>query len=1438
VQITYRSGIARIRKSLAGQHSDASLKWDSDYGGKVVGVHKNKKGEVTVHVKTEEQMQVGDKLTGRHGNKGIVTKVVPDEEMPRTKSGEVVQVALNPSGVPGRMNVGQVLETALGKVAKKTGKPIVIDNFEHGVDQVDRVKKELKRHGLSDQEELVDPRTGKSLGKALVGPQHMLKLQHQVDKKVSVRSGLTLKGETPETYDVNLMPTSGGKSGGQSFGNLGLNVLLAHGAKANIREAQTWKSQGPDPAPEAKKFPSQHHEVWNSIQLGEPLPTPKPTFAFRKFTDMLRASGVNVEKKGHRMQLSPLTDAEVMKMSSGELKQPSRLTYSKVDKEGNLKPLPGGLFDEKVTGGVGGKKWSHMKLAEPMPNPMFEGAIQKVLGLTGRQYNDVVNGDKALDKKGNVVALGKGDTGGAAIAGALKGLSVDKALDQAKKDLHAANIPSGFAHGANTQKLDNALKRVKYLSLLKEKGVSPDDAYTVKNLPVLPPAMRPPSIMKDGNVRWEDLNGLYSNFAQNNGQLKELKGKAHLGIGDADLKEHRREMYDGLKALVGVGQSSSEKGTKKAKGVMELISGASPKEGYFQKTLLSRRQDMSMRSTIVPEPGMGLDDVGVPQEKALKLFRPFVVKKMTELGVAPSALEAQEMLTKKGVHRDKNVQRALDMVMEERPLLMKRDPALHKHSIQAFKAHRVKGKAIKIHPLTVSGYNADFDGDQMSMYVPISDEAVEEARGMMPSRNLFNEATGRVAYTPTLESALGLYKMTQVRGTGNRRFGSPADALKAVQSGKLGIDELAQIKGLGKTTPGRALLSTALPKPMQQRVLTDHKFQLNGRGIDELYGELARKHPQEFGDAANKLKDFGFDASYGQIRLKHPGKHVGPGAIDAAENPKKVQTLPVGTHSLSLDDLTPDRKVRDPIIRATQRRVDMINNSGLTKAQKEQRAIAEWGKATTQMQQKHLSGATKNPDNLFRMHDAGIKPKWSQYQQLKLAPMLLEDAAGRTIPMPVTKSYSEGLDVAGYWTQSSGARKGSIQKVQEVQDPGYFSKQLINTTMNMVVNGDDCGTQRGVGLPIGSKDVHDRELATDLKVRGRTFKKGTIMSPDVVGQIRRLDKNAQAVVRSTLKCEHGEGLCQKCAGLSPTGQYYDKGTNVGVLGAQSLGERSVQLALKAFHSGGVKAEGGGTLGMFDRTKQLTLLPKRIPDSASLAMKSGTVDKVETGRTGTNIFIDGMKHFVPKDRTGRSLHTSLPNMQAPGWTPPKVGMKVEAGQQLSDPARTFVNPHDLYKATNNMERVQNYLTDELHGIFKNEGVRRQHIETVVKGMSNLTRVRSPGGASGILKGEYQPTSKVRAVNSQLVKSGKKPITHAPIMKGIDVMPRAMQEDWMAKLNYNRLTKTLTDAAAEGSASDLHGLHPIPGAAYGAEFGMTKKRHHFKAPHLKGLPEWGY
>lgn len=1402
-QLKDRQGLGAIRRSLSGAHTDKSMRWDSDHDGEVVDVHRTKDG-ITVHVRTQEPMQVGDKLAGRYGNKGIVTMILPDHEMPHSKDGKHIEVALNPSGVPGRMNIGQVLETAASKIAQKTGKPYIVKNFEPNVDFLERVKKELKDHGISDTEELHDPVTKQNLGHALVGPQHMLKLVHQVDKKLSVRSGMSGLPGVPgqEHYDLNLQPTSGSGTGGQSMGVLGMFAMLAHGSKANIREMQTWKSEGPDPqASDAKRWPSQHSQVWTAIQTGMPLPTPTPTFAFKKFEEMLRGTGINLEKKGHQFTLSPLTDKQILSMSAGALPKPAELLFAKPDKNGDPKPKPGGLFDEKLTGGHGGRKWSHISLAEPMPNPSFELPIRHLTGLSQKEFSDILHGDKAVAANGQIVSLGAGITGGAAIKQLLDQIDVKKELAKSKKELA----------GAPASKADKVLKKAKYLQALDHLNLKPSEAYVLHHLPVLPPVMRPVSTLPSGDYKYADLNGLYSEFSQVNDKLKDPTLAKHLP--DEAKKQLRQNLYDGLKAVMGLGVPYAD---ATQKGIIHQISGSQPKTGYFQNVLMNRRQDLTMRSTIVPEPALGLDEVGLPKHAALDLFRPFVVRQLVQMGAAPTPLDAQKELTKKSPA----VWRALDKVLEDRPVLLKRDPALHKHSVQAFKGRVVSGNAIQIHPLVTGGYNADFDGDTMSVFVPIHHEAVAEARKMFPSNNLFSEATGKVMYQPTLESALGLYKLSVVGKDSGKKFSHPGEALDAVRDGKLHVTDLVHVDGQ-KTTAGRILLSTALPQPMQKKVLEDHSFVINKKGLDSLLTDLAKNHGPDFGHAVNKLKDIGNGASFGAVALPHP-ENKGMDSLD----PKNRVFIPIGTHTLSLDDFTPDKKTREHVLSGARKKVDDIYTStSIHKNDKDRRAILVWQEADQKMKELHEKDASHSPDNLFTMYQAGVKPGWEQYKQMKIAPMLMTDSANRIIPTPITKSYAEGLGLSDYWIGMHGARRGAVMKVQEVQEPGYMSKLLMNNMMHLLVNAPDCGTDKGVALSADEKDVHDRHLAQDFRAGNLHIPAGSVLTPDLVGKIRSTKKDAQVVVRSPLKCEDEKGICQKCIGLSATGHSHGLGTNIGVLSAHAVGERAIQLTLKAFHTGGVQEGGKNLLNSFARFQQLTMLPRKIPNSAALALRSGKVEKIQQDPTGVKVWVDGTSHHIPKDPSGMPLHEELPHMsKSPGyqaWDPPKVGMHVEAGQHLSDPNRTLVNPHTLYEATGSIEKVQNHLTNEIYDLYKGEGIRRRAVEVVVKAMSNLTKVQDPGDHDDVMRGEFRPTSVVKRINADLVKQGKKPIEHSPVLKGVEMAPLSLHEDWMAKLQHQRLRDTLLEAAASHGSAHIHGPHPVPGIAYGAEFGLTSK-----------------
>jgi len=1214
-QLKDRVGLSAIRRSMSNEHTDHSLRWDSEFPGQVVDVHRAG-DKVTVHIKTTEKMQVGDKMAGRYGNKGIVTQILPDEEMPHTKDGKHIEVALNPSGVPGRMNVGQLLETAAGKIAQKTGKVYHAQNFAPGIDQLEKVKKELHEHGLSDTEELLDPISKKSLGQVMVGPQHMIKLMHQVDKKLSVRSGMDLPGSrSGERYDMNLQPSGGGGTGGQSMGVLGMYAMLAHGAKANIREMQTWKSEGPDPAtaPE-KKWPSQHNQVWAAIQTGAPFPTPRPTFAFQKFTDMLRGAGINMEKKGHQLILSPLTNKQILAMAPHALPNPSEIVAAKVDKSGEFKIRPGGLFDEKLTGGYGGRKWSRIELSEPIPNPVFEDAIQRITGLKKKEFHSVVSGESSLKPDGTVAELGHGLTGGEAIKRLLDKVDV-------KRDLAAAKTELQGMKGNQHAKVDRVLKKVKYLQALDNLGMTASEAYILHNLPVVPPSLRGLSVLGDGNVKYGDINGLYKQFAIINDRMKAETYQKHLT--DSAKKEARASYYDGVKALMGVGIPYDKADQH---GLLHTIAGGQPKTGYFQETLMNRRQDLTMRSTIVPEPSLGLDEVGLPKQAALELFKPFVVKKLWDMGAikTPMGGEVQELIHK----QSPAVWTALEKVMDERPILLKRDPALHKYSVQAFKAKIAPGSAVQIHPLVTGGYNADFDGDTMSVFVPIHHDAVEEAKKMFPSKNLLSESTGKVVYSPTLESALGLYKLSLVKNDSHKKFSHSNDVLADVHAGKLDVNDVVHLGG-HPTTAGRILLSTALPEGMQKSVLHDLTTKLDRHGLGTMLSTLAKEHGTDYSLSVNNLKDLGNQASYGIVPFSGlPDGHVlklealGPDARGAATIDQSKQIhIPIGSHTLSLNDFTPDKKIREHVLGAAKKHVDAIYaDSKGTQEEKDRRAITVWNTADLELKKQHLAATKDDPSNLMIMHHAGVKPDWNQYKQMVLAPMLFKDSANRILPRPVTKSYSEGLDVAGYWDQMPGARRGAVMKVQEVQEPGYMSKLLMNNMMGMVVNSHDCGTDKGISLNIDEHDVHDRHLAQDFNHGHLHIPAGEKITSDIVGKIRAAKKDAKIVVRSPLKCEEPQGLCQKCVGLSSSGSHHPLGTNIGVISAHTVGERAVQLTLKSFHTGGVAEHGGGLLNDFARFQQLMHLHETIPNAATLSRASGKIERIVPQPTGVDIYI--------------------------------------------------------------------------------------------------------------------------------------------------------------------------------------------------------------------------
>lgn len=669
--------VATISRVLSDRPKDASVYWTLEDDGVVMDVQRSG-GRITIFVKTEEPAKIGDKLSGRMGNKGIITKIISDDEAPRNKKNEPVDIILNPHGIISRINIGQLYESAAGKAALKSGAAHRVDNFS-GEDYLQSTRKFLKEQGISDKEELIDPTSGKSLGKVHVGNPYILKLFKQGTVNFSVR-----QGGPGQPYDANMQPLkAGGEEAAKSMDLLTVYSMLSHGARANLREMSSIKS-------------NQNDEFWKALKSGQQMPPPKAPFVYDKFMGYLKGAGVNVEKEGTKLTLTPFTDAQVRGMSNGEIKKP--LFYRGKDIKKDVEPMKGGFFDPIITGGIKGSKWAHVELKEPVINPVFENAARKLTGLGGK-FDEIMAGRLFLGADGKLSKDGKGLTGGRAMEALLKKIDVDKEIAALAKK----------AEKATGSVLDDMNKRLRYLKALKDNKMSPNEAYMRKVLPVVPPSFRPLYPLPDGNITTSDVNILY----QNTGVLNEMMKLDVMNLLPEEEKaDLRKDLYEHVKGVSGL-TDLNIKGRVRDGFISEIKggSGGQPKEGFFISKMLSKKQDFVGRGTIIPEPDLGVDEVGLPEEMAWKLFEPFVVRELKNHGKNP--LQAKEEIKAKTPLAKK----ALEIVMRDRHVLLNRAPSLHKFSIMAFKPQITAGRAIKIPPLVVSGFNADFDGDEQLTFI-------------------------------------------------------------------------------------------------------------------------------------------------------------------------------------------------------------------------------------------------------------------------------------------------------------------------------------------------------------------------------------------------------------------------------------------------------------------------------------------------------------------------------------------------------------------------------------------------------------------------------------------------------------------------------------------------------------------------------------------------
>ena len=718
--------LGRLHKSLAKPYREFAEKWTHDHAGIVVDVVPMPK-RIAITIRTEEPMVVGDKMAGRAGNKGVVAQIVPDTQMIQDESGKPIDVLMTSAGIVSRTNPGILLETALGKVVEKTGKPILVEGITGSRDNVAWAKGLLKEHGIKDKETVYDPIANKQIPNVFVGRQYILKLMKSTDTNYSARS--------TGSYDVNQQPTKGGATSSKAIGKMEFDALIAHNARNVLREASTIKSQKND-------------EFWKAVQLGYPTPPPKTAFAYDKFLNMLTAAGVRSTRNNSKLSLSPLSDADVESMSSGEILNPT------IVRAKDLKPEEGGLFDIAKTGGLNGTRWTHIQLVEPIVNPTFREPVRRLLSMTEAQLT-------------SVLASGGGEE--------VKKLLKEIDLDKKEAELFA------LTKTRKADGLDDVVKQLKYIRALRKLKMTPDQAYIVTKVPVLPPVYRPIIPGQGGQqILYGDLNPLYRDLLFVNAQAKEAKASKLL---PDEIKKVRVTLNAAVGAVYGMDDPITAKSRARGhKGVFTYIAGVtSPKEGYFQSKLMKRTQDVAGRGTIVPDSTLGMDQVGIPEDMLWTMYEKFLIKDLVSRGFP--AIEAAKLV------KDKHptARESLLKETQNRPLMINRAPTLHRGSLIGAYPLPVPGKTIRINPFAEVLTNSDYDGDTMMIHVPIGDKAVDEVRGMTLSNLLFGDQRKKdLMVFPQHEAIMGLaYASTQDEKNKPVHFKNKAEAMAAYTAGKI-----------------------------------------------------------------------------------------------------------------------------------------------------------------------------------------------------------------------------------------------------------------------------------------------------------------------------------------------------------------------------------------------------------------------------------------------------------------------------------------------------------------------------------------------------------------------------------------------------------------------------------------------------------------------------
>ena len=967
---------------------------------------------------------------------------------------------------------------------------------------------------------------------------------------------------------------------------------------------------------------------------------------------------------------------------------------------------------------------------------------------------------------------------------------------------------------ASGQKKAKIVKRLEVVEAFRQSGNKPS-WMIIDILPVIPPEIRPMVQLDGGRFATSDLNDLYRRVINRNNRLKRL---IQLSAPDIIVRNEKRMLQEAVDSLIDNGRRGRAVTGANSRALKSLSDMLKGKQGRFRQNLLGKRVDYSGRGVIVVGPELKMYQCGVPKEMAIELFRPFVMKKLVEDGVANNIKSAKKM-----VDRQKpEVWDALDVVIKEHPVLLNRAPTLHRLGIQAFEPVLVEGRALKLHPLACTAYNADFDGDQMAIHVPLSAEAQAEARILMLSvNNLLRPQDGHPHSIPTQDMVLGSYYLTYVReeeGTG-MAFSTPEEALMAYQAGAVTLHSPIKVRvtktidGVEKyktveTTVGRIIFNEPIPQDLGFVDRTDPEhafdyevgFRVDKKKLGEIIDRCIQKH----------------------------GFTISAEVLDSI----KAQGYKFSTRSgmtISIADMVVPEAKKEKIAE-TEKKVLAIEKQyrrGLiTNDERYRMVVAEWERTTGEVAKALMDNLDEfNPINI--MATSGARGSANQIRQLAGMRGLMANTAGKTIEIPIKANFREGLSVLEYFISTRGARKGMADTALRTADSGYLTRRMVDVSQDVIIREPDCGTTEGVpataidsrGYAVFTLDPEDPKYDEYIhsfgeNIHGR-FPAKPVVDPKtgevlfdtdhllMSGDAKFLAAHgvASVDVRSVLSCESRCGVCARCYGMNlATGKPVNSGEAVGVIAAQSIGEPGTQLTMRTFHSGGVAGD-DITQGL-PRVEELfeARKPKKM---AVLSEISGTLT-IEEARKNM------MALTVTNAEQGETRVYQVP---VGAGIIVQNGDHIEQGQELT---RGALSPHDVLRirGVNDDEfgrpGVRNYLVQEVQKVYRQQGVdiNNKHIEVIVRQMMRKVRIED-AGSTDLLSGSTVDVNELKDANKAIqarIDAGEEGLTLAagtPILLGITKASLAT-DSWMSAASFQETTKVLTEAAIKGKVDHLVGL----------------------------------